>query len=131
MSKEKNKIKGNLGEDIACDYLKNLGVKIIERNFYSAFGEIDIIANDHTELVFIEVKTRFQDAFGSPSEAIDTNKKIHLYNASLYYIYSHNLFNTNIRFDVINIQMQNDIYHISHLKNVIIDYPHTNFKRRF
>ena len=49
---------GNIGEDIACKYLKNIGYRIIERNFSCKQGEIDIVAKDKNEYVFIEVKTR-------------------------------------------------------------------------
>ncbi len=131
MSKEQNKLKGNFGEDLACMYLKNFNYKILDRNFNSSFGEIDIIAIDKDEIVFIEVKTRFQNAFGSPDEAIDLNKKVHLYNSALYYLYSHNISNYSIRFDIIAIQVQNDSHSISHIKNIITDYPNSSLKRRF
>lgn len=131
MGKEKNKIKGNLGEDIACSYLKGINYDILERNFNSSFGEIDIIALDKQEFVFIEVKTRFQEAYGTPAEAIDFHKKIHLYNSALYYLYSHSISDYSIRFDVIEIQIKDNFYTISHTKNIITDYPNTHIKRRF
>ena len=49
---------GKLGEDLACRYLQNQGYKILERNFEARQGEIDIIALDKSEIIFIEVKTR-------------------------------------------------------------------------
>ena len=58
MSKHENKIKGNLGENIACEYLEKDGYRIITRNFNCFYGEIDIIAIKNSELIFIEVKTR-------------------------------------------------------------------------
>ena len=63
------------GEDKACEYLKKLNFKIIERNFRKGYGEIDIVAIDSSDrsgqvLVFVEVKTRTSNAFGSPLEGI-------------------------------------------------------------
>lgn len=54
------------GEKIAADYLYNLGYKIYCKNFHSYFGEIDIIAGDKNEIVFVEVKTRTQNLFRCP-----------------------------------------------------------------
>ena len=71
MSKNENKIKGNLGENIACEYLEKDGYQIITRNFNCFYGEIDIIAIKNSELIFIEVKTRCQNEYGQPIEAIN------------------------------------------------------------
>lgn len=128
MSKKLNKIKGNLGEEIALEYLEKLKYQILERNFSSIFGELDIIAIDKNEIVFIEVKTRCQDKFGNPSEAIDCNKKNHIYKTATYYLYIHNLLNRYVRFDSIEIQFKNENkYNIRHHKNIILDLPN---KRR-
>ena len=62
---------GKIGEDIAVSYLEKLGYIIIERNFIANQGEIDIIAKDKKEFVFIEVKTRTSMQFGRPVEAIN------------------------------------------------------------
>src|SRR3989344_4381790 len=58
------------GENIACEFLKKKGYKIIERNFRKGYGEIDIIAIKDKTLVFVEVKTRTSNAYGTPFEAI-------------------------------------------------------------
>ena len=79
MSKHENKIKGNLGENIACKYLEKDGYRIITRNFNCFYGEIDIIAIKNSELIFIEVKTRCQNEYGQPIEAINFEKLKHLY----------------------------------------------------
>ena len=63
-----------LGEEIATKYLQKLGYKIIERNFRQGYGEIDIIAIDIDTLVFIEVKTRTSNKFGTPFESITPYK---------------------------------------------------------
>ena len=61
---------GNLGEYLACQYLKKLGYKILDRNYRIRGGEIDIVAQDRDYLVFIEVKTRNSSEYGLPSESI-------------------------------------------------------------
>jgi putative endonuclease len=71
---EKRKL-GNLGEKLAEKFLRKNKYKIIERNFRSRFGEIDIIALEAGCLVFLEVKTRWSKEFGPPEEAL-TNWKI-------------------------------------------------------
>ena len=65
---------GKYGEDLAVNYLKNLGYKMIERNFRIRGGEIDIIAIDGQTLVCIEVKTRTSHQFGLPEESVTPHK---------------------------------------------------------
>ena len=69
---------GKLGEDIISNYIQKQGYKILERNFECSQGEIDIIAKNKNELVFIEVKTRSNTNFGTPSEAVDYKKQKHI-----------------------------------------------------
>lgn len=116
-----NKIIGNEGEDIACNYLIGEQYKILERNFECKQGEIDIIALDKNELVFIEVKTRRNYKYGEAVNAVDNFKQKHIYKSVSYYVYKRNLENEFIRFDVIEVYMQNTIK-IKHLKNVEIKY---------
>ena len=78
---------GKKGEKIATNFLKKLGYKIIETNFSCRQGEIDIIAKDNSELVFVEVKTRKSLEYGSPADAVNTIKKIHIYKVAEYYLY--------------------------------------------
>ena len=66
---------GREGERIAVDYLTEKGYRILRRNYRFGRGEIDIIAQDGTELVFVEVKTRRTSAFGEPEEAVTPKKQ--------------------------------------------------------
>ena len=68
---------GKLGEDVACRFLTLHKYKIMDRNFRSRFGEIDIIAKDNQGdiLVFVEVKTRMNDIFGLPEESVIYSKQ--------------------------------------------------------
>lgn len=65
---------GQLGEDLATDYLSARGYKIVARNYRSRLGEIDIIALHREAVVFVEVKARSSDRFGTPAEAITRSK---------------------------------------------------------
>ena len=81
----RRQIIGSWGEDIAVDYLQKLGYKIIDRNYSTAAGEIDIIAqiedDGETFLIFIEVKTRTSLEYGNPEDAVTERKKDHLLKA--------------------------------------------------
>ena len=77
---------GIKGEEHAIKLLKRAGYKIVERNFRSSFGEIDIIATEGYTLVFIEVKTRSSSAYGSPKEAVNRRKQGKIVKSSIDYI---------------------------------------------
>lgn len=110
---------GNKGEDIAIEYLEKRGYIILERNFYCRQGEIDIIAKDKNEIVFIEVKSRSSIQYGCPSEAVNKQKIRHLYRTSKYYLYKNKYLNNYIRFDVIEILIKNGKFNVNHIKQII------------
>jgi putative endonuclease len=89
------------GEDLATKALKKKGYKIIEKNYRSKFGEIDIVAEEKGYLVFIEVKRRNTKSFGGSFDAIDRKKKEHMIRSAQYYLKSHKCFNRKSRFDVV------------------------------
>ncbi len=97
-----NKITGQWGEDIATDYLRKKGYKIIKRNYKNKIGEIDIIAKFDDDLIFVEVKTRSSDKFGTPAEAVTYYKKQKIVNCAKYYLMQ-NPTDLNIRFDIIEV----------------------------
>lgn len=72
--KNQNKVTGNKGEELASTYLEKMGYRIIERNFRTRFGEIDIICWDAQTLVFVEVKTKIGHDFGEPEEMVNKSK---------------------------------------------------------
>ncbi len=110
---------GKLGEDLACKYLQGRGYKILERNFEAKQGEIDIIALDKSEVVFIEVKTRSNVLYGKPAEAVNEIKQKHLVKTIEYYIYSRHLEGELIRIDIIEIYLWKNKYRVNHIKQVI------------
>ena len=110
---------GNKGEDIAIEYLEKRGYIILERNFYCRQGEIDIIAKDKNEIVFIEVKSRSSIQYGCPSEAVNKQKIRRLYRTAKYYLYKNTYLNNYIRFDVIEILIKNGKFNVNHIKQII------------
>lgn len=110
---------GNLGEQIAVEYLENNKYQIIKRNFYCRQGEIDIIAKDKEEVVFIEVKTRSNINFGKPSEAVNYIKQKHIYKSAQYFLYKTNSLDMLTRFDVIEVLIDKGRFNIKHIKQII------------
>lgn len=112
-------ILGKIGEDIVEKYLKENDYKIIERNFRGSRGEIDIIAKDKNEYVFIEVKTRSSNICGRPSESVNNLKKKHIIQTIKYYLYLNKLEDENIRIDVIEVYIIKKNVWINHIKQII------------
>lgn len=113
-----NKKIGKEGEDRATEYLEKQGYIILNRNYVTNSGEIDIIAKDKNEYVFIEVKSRTTNKYGIPVESINKDKMNHILISSQYYICRNGLNSEFIRFDVIEIYMNNKKININHIKNV-------------
>jgi putative endonuclease len=105
---------GKKGEDLAMRYLRNKGYTLLEKNWRFRHKEVDIIAADGKDLVFVEVKTRSSDFFGSPEEAVDNRKQRFLSDAAEAYIRTRNI-DTNIRFDVVSIILRQGYQSIDHI----------------
>ena len=114
---------GKIGEDIATKYLQQSGYEIIKRNFECKIGEIDIIAKDKDEIVFVEVKTRASTLYGLPKEAVDQTKKKHIYRSAEFYIYIKHLENKPVRIDVIEVYKKRGKFKVYHIKNAITERP--------
>lgn len=112
---------GVFGEDKACNYLIQNNYNIIERNFRCKQGEIDIIAKDlsKNELVFIEVKTRSSFQYGTPAQSVNNIKKRHIICASKYYLFKNHIKDVFIRFDVIEVFIENYKFKLNHIKQII------------
>lgn len=110
---------GNLGEDIIANYIIKKGYIILDRNFECNKGEIDIIAKDKEEIVFIEVKTRTDMLFGEAREAITKHKKKHLLNSIKYYLYKRNLEDEYVRIDVAEVYVKGENIKINYIKKAI------------
>ena len=96
------------GETIAEQYLLQHGYEIIERNYHSQQGEIDLVAREGGFLVFIEVKNYSFRSFGSPLGAVTRGKKQSLIHAARTYMYKKGIRNVYCRFDVVTIWRRPD-----------------------
>jgi len=96
---------GKEGEKIAVDFLKNNGYRITEVNYRCPIGEIDIVARDKIDLVFVEVKARKSSALGYPEQAVGVKKQKKMSQLALWYLQEKKINNVNSRFDVVAILM--------------------------
>jgi putative endonuclease len=104
MSEKNKRDLGKEGEDIAVKYLTEKGFKIVERNYhYSTKGEIDIIANDKNQLVFVEVKSRINLDYGEPEYAINPKKIKQIKKMAELYLFDKEIDEADCRFDVVAI----------------------------
>jgi putative endonuclease len=108
---------GKDGEQIAAAYLKKNGYCICETNFRCPLGEIDIIAREKKEIVFIEVKTRKSNKLGYPEQAVGAKKQIKLSQLALWYLQKNKLADANARFDVVAITLHPEGNEIRLIKN--------------
>jgi putative endonuclease len=95
---------GKSGEDQAVFYLRKEGYKIIERNYRTKLGEIDIIAEHKGYICFVEVRAKNNPVFGLPEETIVKKKQLQISKAALMYIKSRGLEDRNCRFDVVSVK---------------------------
>ena len=116
---------GAKGEEIAVRYLKSRGYRILERNYRIRLGEIDIIAEQGADLVFIEVKTRSDTLFGSPFDSVTVPKQRQLSKVALEYISKHGCHNRPARFDVVGVQLKE--VHAPQLQDVKIELVQNAF----
>lgn len=98
---------GQRGEDLAADHLQDLGYTILGRNVRLSGGELDLVAEDHGSIVFVEVKTRSGSRYGSPQEAVDAAKQRRLTGLALEWLQKNGLADSPARFDVVGIMMGN------------------------
>ena len=94
---------GRLGEQLATEYLQQAGMRILDRNWRCAEGELDIVAAERRVLVACEVKTRSGLGFGSPLEAISRRKQARLRRLAIGWIRAHGVLFDEVRIDVIGL----------------------------
>lgn len=118
---KKNEL-GEKGESFAARYLEdNCGYTIVAKNYKNKIGEIDIIAQDHKTIVFVEVKTRKTVQYGFPSEAVDKRKQHKIANVAACYLSFKKLWQYPCRFDVIEVYANDETtVKINHIKNAFI-----------
>lgn len=99
---------GKIGEGLALDYLKSHGFFVLENNFTSRFGEIDIIAKKGLGLYFVEVKTRSNLNYGEPFEAVNKRKIYHIKKAAQYYLLKNSFKDYKLKIAVFSILIEGE-----------------------
>lgn len=112
------RIFGNQAEDLAARFLKKKKLKILERQYKTKIGEIDLIAADGDEIVFVEVKARRSSEFGYPEEAVTPTKIEKIHRVGLQYLKEKGLSRSSYRIDVIAIENNNGNQKITHIEGV-------------
>ena len=110
---------GIIGEKIAQDYLRKKGYKILETNFYTKRGEIDIITCKDKCIIFVEVKTRTNLKFGTPAMAVNITKKKRIISSAKTFLFLHKLQNYEIRFDVVEVFISDGKCKINHIEGIM------------
>ncbi|MBN1397542.1 MAG: YraN family protein [Bacteroidetes bacterium] len=108
---------GKAAENLAADFLEQRGLKILERNFRYERGEIDLIAEEGDELVFIEVKARRSSLFGAPEDAVTEKKQEQIQAVAEGYLFIHGIDDRPYRFDIVAIDFQDGNAKFLHMKD--------------
>lgn len=109
-------------EQFACDYLKKQGLRLLFQNYRCKMGEIDLIMQDNQTIVFIEVRYRTRDRYGSSLETIHFTKQRKLMRTAHYYLLMQQKPHHPARFDVVAIDKVANEYTLHWLKNAWNDY---------
>jgi len=112
-------LEGIEGEVEAANYLKKEGYQILCKNFRCKQGEIDIIARDKKDIVFVEVKTRTSFKYGEAKEAVNKEKQKHIYEAARYYLYKNKMEECYTRIDVIEVYVIEGKTKVNHIKQIM------------
>ncbi len=110
-------ILGKEGERIAESYLRKKGYRVVERNYRCPVGELDLILLDRRVVVFVEVKTRSDDRFGTPLESVGPRKQQKMIKTALFFLTRHRLHHRDARFDVVGISYQGGEPMVEHVEN--------------
>lgn len=112
---------GQRGEQLAADQLQANGLEIIARNYHCRTGELDIVARQGETWVFVEVRTRKGNRFGSPEESVTPRKRQHLITAAQTYIQEFALGDVDWRIDFVAIEIgpKNEVLRLEVLENAI------------
>lgn len=113
---------GKSGEQHAIDFLERKGYRILDQNWRTGHKEIDIVALHGGKIIFVEVKTRSTDVFGSPEEFVDDKKIKRILSAADTYMKMHR-FSARVRFDIISVLIQHDKVDIHHIEDAFDILP--------
>ncbi len=111
---------GKTGEDIAVKYLETHGYRVLDRNFTTDIGEVDIFVTDDRTLISVEVKSRLSLEYGKPVEAVGHDKVKKITQVTSQYIKKYRLFGVPVRFDVVEVYLEDKT--VNHIKNAFDSY---------
>ena len=114
---------GTQGEALAAAHLEGLGMRIVGRNYRSRYGEVDLVAREGETLVFVEVKTRRGDSYGTPEESVTPRKLDRLAKTAARYLQQHGLDQSAWRVDLIAIKLGKDGPTINHVRSIVEREP--------
>ena len=118
--KKRINARGSSGEDIAVKYLQTHGYRVLDRNFTTSVGEVDIFVTDESTLIAVEVKSRLSLEYGTPAEAVNHEKIKKISQVTSQYIKKFRLFGTPVRFDVVEVYIADTT--VNHIKNAFDSY---------
>ena len=112
---------GRLGEELAGRFLRKLGYQILTTNYRCRQGEVDIVARDGEEVVFVEVRTRRSRGFGTPQESLTRPKMRRLVATCQNYLQGYGGADTNWRIDLVSVRLDqgNRVKDIDHLRHAV------------
>lgn len=111
------KERGDRGEQLAVEFLGEAGLRILERNYRFARAEVDIVAEEGAELVFVEVKARSSSSFGEPEESVGSAKEQRLRRAAEGFCMERGLTDRFYRFDIVAIRFEKGNIIVKHIRN--------------
>jgi len=111
------KQRGDHAEQQALQHLQSFGLELIEQNFHSRGGEIDLIMSDQECLIFVEVRYRKTDKYGSAAESVNSQKQSRIIHAAQVYLQKHTTSYRNYRFDVVAISPGDDKSSLAWIKD--------------
>ncbi len=111
---------GKTGEDLAVRYLETHGYRVLDRNFTTDVGEVDIFVTDEKTLIAVEVKSRLSLEYGTPAEAVGHEKIKQISQVTAQYIKKFRLFDVPVRFDVVEVYLGDKT--VNHIINAFSSY---------
>jgi putative endonuclease len=118
LTKNAHLVKGHEIEKLAAEYLVDQGIKLLQRNFRSRLGEIDLIGVDQNQLIFVEVRFRRYSDYGSAADSVNYKKQQKLIRTARYFLHIHPQYaNLACRFDVIAVTLVNNEPNLEWIQN--------------
>jgi len=120
MNKIFNKTTGDRGEEIAVELLCSKGYKLLEKNWRCKMGELDLVMVAGNVIVFVEVKTKVGDRFGSPEEMMNAKKVWRVARMAEYYLQTHPNIKLAMRIDLVAIELgsMREVLRINHIESI-------------